>query len=117
MVRRSAVTGQYKYCARLERIHQMLVSWASDYHRRCNSSRGAGYRMGSFDYSPCGKAGPNIPVGMEFADEGSRAIELFIQQTTNRYKEYITIKYIDGAKLSPYKHRDLLKTIEQWLYS
>jgi hypothetical protein len=95
----------------------MFCNWASHRLLMYGSSEGLGFQVGFLqDYSGL-PAHSLIPRGVEYTTPQDIAIENFIEQTTDKYREYIEIKYINGKPLSKYKHNNLLDEAVRFLFA
>jgi hypothetical protein len=99
------------------RAHEMLCTWASHKLLLSGTSQGQGYQIGDLkDYSGL-PAHSLIPLGVEFTTPEDIAISNFIDQTTDKYREYIEIKYLNALPLSKYKHNNLLDAVVRYLFT
>lgn len=114
---RSSVTGRFKRRAPHDKVHSMLMTWASHIRLQTGTSEGQGYTIGVLqDYSGL-PPHSLIPKGIEFTTPEDLAIEGWLSQTTEKYRELVRLGYIEGRKLNRYRQTELLETACKWLYS
>jgi len=92
------------------------MTWASHIRLLTGTSEGQGYTIGILqDYSGL-PPHSLIPKGIEFTTSDDLAIEGWLSQTTEKYRELVKAGYIDGKKISWYKQDQLLEAACKWLY-
>jgi len=117
MGRRSSVTGRYMRQSKHDQVHSMLMTWASHIRLLTGTSEGQGYTIGILqDYSGL-PPHSLIPKGIEFTSPDDRAIDNFLSQTTEKYRELVKIGYLEGKRLNRYSQKELLTVAAKWLYS
>jgi len=93
------------------------MTWASHIRLLTGTSEGQGYTIGILQEYSGLPPHSLIPKGIEFTTADDLAIENFLTQTTEKYRELAKVEYLDGKKINRYRHNELLETAYKWLFT
>ena len=117
MGRRNSVSGKFMRQRPHDRVHCMFMTWASHVRLLTGTSEGQGYTIGILQEYSGLPPHSLIPKGIEFTTPEDLAVENFLSQTTDKYRELVKEGYLDGKRLNRHKHRELLETAHKWLFT
>ena len=102
--------------SKYDRAHSMLVTWASHIRLITGTSEGQGYQISILqEYS--GMPPHSLVPRIEFTTPEDRAINNFLEQTTDKYRNLVKTGYLEGKRLNRRHHQELLETVSKWLFT
>ena len=115
--RRSASTGRYMRRDPVQRVHEMLVTWAAHITIRYQSSEGQGFSIGLLQEYSGLPPHSLIPKGVEFTTPEDIEVENWLMQATEKIQENTIRFYVDKKPVSKYLHNQLLENARRYLFS
>jgi len=110
------VNGRFRRSSIHERIHSMIVTWASNVLIQMGSSEGQGYTIAFLQEYSGLPPHSLIPKGVRFTSADDLAIQNWLASTDDRIRALVKEKYLEHNRINKNQSTEILRDAARFLY-